>query len=139
MLGWQAGSASGTFLGGTIIQGLLVLNHPSYNYQRWHGTMILYAVLALSLFVNTVAVKILPALAGLILALHIIGFFAILIPLVHLAPMSTAQFVFAEFYSVSGYSDGLSWFVGLTASSVLFIGEILTPTCQLKQSMVSTC
>jgi hypothetical protein len=110
-----------------MIQGLLVLNYPTYVYERWHGTLILYAVLLVSVFVNTLAVKALPALEGLILALHILGFFAILIPLVYLAPMSTVRFVFADFFNSSGYANGLSWFVGLTASSVLFIGELATP------------
>ncbi|KAF2112037.1 amino acid/polyamine transporter I [Lophiotrema nucula] len=122
VLGWQAGCASGTFLGGTIIQGLLVLNDPTYNYQRWHGTLLLYAVLLVSVFVNTVAIRILPALEGIILILHVLGFFAILIPLVHLAPISPAEFVFETWSNVSGYSDGLSWLVGLLTSSVLFIG-----------------
>ena len=122
VLGWQAGCASGTFLGGTIIQGLLVLNDPSYDYQRWHGTLMLYGVLLLSLFVNTVAVRILPALEGTILVLHVLGFLAILIPLVHLAPISTPEFVFATWRNTSGYPDGLSWFVGLISSSVLFVG-----------------
>ena len=36
--------------------------------------------------------------------------------------MSSPKFVFATFVNESGYTDGLSWFVGLTASSVLFIG-----------------
>lgn len=122
VLGWQAGCASGTFLGGTIIQGLLVLNNPTYNPQRWHGTLILYAVLLVSVFVNTVAIRILPALEGIILILHVLGFLAILIPLVHLAPISPAEFVFNHWENVSGYADGLSWFVGLTMSAVLFIG-----------------
>lgn len=122
VLGWQAGCASGTFLGGTIIQGLLVLNDPSYNYQRWHGTLLLYAVLLVTVFVNTIAVRVLPALEGVILCAHVLGFFAILIPLVHLAPQSSADFVFATWSNGSGYVDGLSWFVGLTTSSVLFIG-----------------
>lgn len=124
MLGWQAASATGAFLGGTIIQGLLVLNNPSYGYKRWHGTLLLYAVLLLSLLLNTVTARALPAIQTLLLILHIAGFFAVVIPLVHLAPMSTAQFVFAEYYNVAGYSDGLSWFVGITTSSVLFIGTI---------------
>lgn len=63
-IGWQAGASSGTFLGGTIIQGLLVLNDPDYNYKRWHGTLLLYAVLVLSLFVNTILIKLLPYLEG---------------------------------------------------------------------------
>jgi amino acid transporter len=121
-LGWQAGAASGTFLAGTMIQGLLALNNPTYGYKRWHGTLLLYAVLALSLFVNTILIRLMPYLEGCILVLHVLGFFAILIPLVHLAPMSSAKFVFATFINEGGYPDGLSWFVGLTASSVLFIG-----------------
>jgi choline transport protein len=121
-IGWQAGASSGTFLGGTLIQGLLVLNDPSYNYKRWHGTLLLYAVLLVALFVNTILIKLLPYLEGLILVLHIAGFFGILIPLVHLAPMSSAQFVFTDFLEASGYPTGLNFFVGLTTSAVLFIG-----------------
>lgn len=83
----------------------------------------MYAVLALSVFVNTVGIRMMPYLESLILVLHVLGFFAILIPLVHLAPMSSSHFVFSEFVNESGYPDGLSWFVGLTASSVLFIGK----------------
>jgi choline transport protein len=133
VIGWQAGCASGTFLGGTIIQGLLVLNHPSYEYQRWHGTLLLYAVLLVTVFVNTVAVRILPALEGVVLILHVLGFLAILIPLVHLAPISSAESVFATWSNFSGYPDGLSWFVGLTTSSVLFVGmySILTVVIEL--------
>lgn len=76
------------------------------------------------MFVNTVGIKVMPYLESFILVLHVLGFFAILIPLVHLAPMSSSRFVFAEFVNESGYPDGLSWFVGLTASSVLFIGKV---------------
>jgi choline transport protein len=109
-----------------------VLNDPSYNYQRWHGTVILYAVLLVTVFVNTVAVRVLPALEGVILILHVLGFLAILIPLVHLAPQSSAEFVFATWSNQSGYPDGLSWFVGLTTSSVLFIG--FDGACHLGES-----
>ena len=105
-----------------------MLSYPSYSFQRWHGTLLLYAVLLVTLFVNTVAVRILPALEGVILILHVLGFLAILIPLVHLAPISSTEFVFTAWSNSSGYPDGLSWFVGLTTSSVLFVGmySILT-------------
>ena len=109
-------------MGGTIIQGLLVLNDPTYNYQRWHGTLLMYAVLALTIFVNTLAVRLLPAIEGVILALHVLGFLAILIPLVHLAPHSPADLVFVTWSNLAGYPDGLSWLVALTTSSTLFIG-----------------
>jgi hypothetical protein len=122
-LGWQAATTVCAYLGAIILQGLFVLNHPTYVSQRWHGTLLLYAVLLMTLFVNTVMIKYLPALEGLILILHILLFFAILIPVVHLAPISSPSFVFTSFINASGYrSDGLSWLVSLTASSILFIG-----------------
>jgi choline transport protein len=122
-LGWQAAAATGTYLGGTIIQGLLVLNDSTYVPQRWHATLILYAVLFLTLLANTILVKFLPSLEGLILILHVVGFFAILIPVVHLAPISSASFVFTDFTNLSGYSSsGASWFIGQSASAILFIG-----------------
>jgi choline transport protein len=122
-LGWQAAAATGTYLGGTIIQGLLVLNDSTYVPHRWHATLILYAVLFLTLLTNTVLVKFLPSLEGLILILHVVGFFAILIPVVHLGPISSASFVFTDFTNLSGYSSsGASWFIGQSASAILFIG-----------------
>ncbi|KAF2268243.1 amino acid transporter [Lojkania enalia] len=89
---------------------------------RWHGTLLLYAVLLVSVFINTAAIKILPALEGIILILHILGLIAILMPLVHLASISVAEFVFRHWENYSGYTDGLSWFVGLIMSAVFFIG-----------------
>ncbi|KAF2182538.1 hypothetical protein K469DRAFT_740232 [Zopfia rhizophila CBS 207.26] len=107
------------------LTGLPVLNNPSYNYRRWHRTLLLYAVLMVSVFVNTVAVRISLALEGIILVLQMFGFLAILIPLVHLALQPPAEFVFAAWSNGSGYPDGLSWLVGLFTSSVLFIWSMV--------------
>ena len=122
-MGRQAAASTGTYPGGTIIQSLIFLNNPSYEPKRWQATLILFDVLLLTLFVNTVLVKILPGLEGLILILHVAGFFAILIPVVYLAPISSNAFVWTEFTNLSGYpSSGLSWLIGQSASAVLFIG-----------------
>lgn len=123
VIGWQASSATGTYLGGTIIQAIVALNYPDYVPERWQATLMLYAVLLLTLLVNTFLVKWLPSLEGLILMLHIVGFFATLIPIVHLAPISSVDFVFKTFSNTSGYkSSGLSWLIGQASSAVLFIG-----------------
>ena len=106
-----------------MIQGLLVLNYQSYDFKRWHGTLIFYAVILISLFVNTYLARQLPKIETMVLVLHIMDFFAILIPLVYLAPHSTAKDVFATFKNSGGWSsDGLSFFVGLTTSMFPFIG-----------------
>ncbi|ETI23013.1 hypothetical protein G647_04809 [Cladophialophora carrionii CBS 160.54] len=60
MFGWQSVAASAPFLAGTMIQGLIVLNEPSYIYKRWHGTLLYWAVLVLSLAVNVLGIRILP-------------------------------------------------------------------------------
>ena len=83
----------------------------------------MYAVLAITVLVNTLLVKFLPRLEGVVLILHVIGFFAIMIPLVDLAPISPASFVFTDFLNLSGYSsDGLSWLIGQASVAILFIG-----------------
>lgn len=75
------------------------------------------------MLVNTIFVKLLPGLEGLILILHVVGFFAIIIPVVHLAPISSSSFVWTEFTNFSGYSsNGVSWLIGQSASAILFIG-----------------
>ena len=122
-LGWQAAASTGTYLGGIIIQSLLVLNDPTYEPTRWQGTLLLFAVLAITLFVNTVLFKLLPGFELVIMFLHVAGLFLIMIPLVALAPISSNAFVWTEFTNYSGYSSsGLSFLIGQSASAVLFIG-----------------
>ncbi|KAI9840833.1 MAG: hypothetical protein M1838_003892, partial [Thelocarpon superellum] len=123
MLGWQTAVASLAYLGGTIIQGLIVLNYPDYNFQRWHGTLLFYAIIAVNVIGNTLLAKYLPVLEGIFLFLHVAGFLGVLIPLVRLAPHVPASDVFAQFLNQGGWSsDGLSFFVGIVTSVFAFIG-----------------
>ena len=106
-----------------MIQGLIVLNHQAYRYQRWHGTLLFYAVIAVSLFINTYLARVLPAIESAILVMHILGFFAILITIVHLTSHKSAKEVFATFGNSAGWSsDGLSFLIGLSAGMFAFIG-----------------
>ncbi|KAH8808489.1 amino acid/polyamine transporter I [Xylogone sp. PMI_703] len=123
VIGWQAAQASVAFLGATIIQGLAVLNYDSYVPKRWHGTLILYALMAIIVFTNTYLARWLPRIEGLVLCLHILGFFGIIIPLVYLAPHGSAHDVFATFINGGGWkSNGLSFFVGIVTSVFSFLG-----------------
>ena len=45
----------------------------------------MFAALAIVIFVNTLAARLLPKVEGLILIIHTLGFFAIVIPLVYLS------------------------------------------------------
>ena len=43
-IGWQMYLASVCYLVGTIIQGLIALNTPSYVFERWQGTLLSIAI-----------------------------------------------------------------------------------------------
>lgn len=106
-----------------MIQGLIVLNNPDYEPQRWQSTLLFYAVILVGLLFNTLFVKVLPQVEGLILVIHIGGFFAVLIPLVYLAPHSSAKDVFTRFENGGEWSsEGLSFFVGLVTGVYSFLG-----------------
>ncbi|ETI28184.1 hypothetical protein G647_00633 [Cladophialophora carrionii CBS 160.54] len=122
VLSWQACLASAAYLGGTIIQGLLVLNYPSYDFKRWHGTLLLYAVITLAMLFNTYLAKQLPKVEGAVLIVHIVGFFGVLITLVYLAPHGDSYDVFVKYLANGGYDEGTSFFVGLITTVFAFIG-----------------
>ena len=123
LTGWQALAASGGYLCGTLIQGLIELNYPAYVPQNWHGTALYWAAVMFAVLVNTVISSVLPQMEGLILAIHILGFFAILIPLVYLAPHGSPSEVFTLFLNSGNWSSqGLSFFVGLTGIAFSLLG-----------------
>lgn len=123
VLGWQAGTASSCFLAGTEIQGLVILNYDNYEPQRWHGTLMAIAAIALCALFNTILAKRLPVVEGVVLILHVAGFFAILIPLWILAPRSSSKDVWTKVEDAQGWgSKGLASLVGIITPVVSLLG-----------------
>lgn len=122
--GWQAILAGGGYFGGALIVALIQLNHDNYVPELWHGTLLFWAIVILSVFINTAATSILPTIETLILVLHVVGFFAVLIPVVHLAPnKASAHDVFTQFSNDGGWSSqGLSFFIGLIGNVYAMVG-----------------
>lgn len=148
VIGWQAVTASAVYLCGSMIQGLMVLNHPDYVPERWQATLMFYAVIALSLFVNTYLARLLPNIEAIVLIIHVVGFFGILIPLVYLAPKGSVSDVFDTFINSGGWStDGLAFFVGSIQAMFSLIGidaathlaeEIEDATIIIPRSMIAS-
>ncbi|KAK8198760.1 hypothetical protein M8818_006627 [Zalaria obscura] len=123
VLGWQVGNSAIGYICGTVIQGLVVLNYPDYEPQRWQGTLMIWAVLTFSILFNTFLAARLPLVEGIILVLHIVGFFAVLIPLWVLGDRSNASDVFFTFTDGGGWGNiGLSCLVGMLSPVFSFIG-----------------
>ncbi|KAL8636513.1 MAG: hypothetical protein Q9226_009246, partial [Calogaya cf. arnoldii] len=120
VLGWQCGAASGCYLAGTEIQGLIVLNYPDYNPQRWHGSLLAIALVLVALFINSVLARNLPHLEGILLILHVFGFVAIVVPLWALSPRSSAREVFTHF------NDGGNWGSFFSATLIGILSPMVT-------------
>ncbi|KAI1471073.1 putative GABA permease [Daldinia caldariorum] len=122
MAGWQAVTASAAYLIGTLLQSVIILLKSDYTPKPWQAVLFLWAVLAFAVFINTVASKTLAYFEGLILVLHVLGFFAVLIPLVYLSPHGDAS-LFTTFVNAGGWpTQGLSFVVGLPAAVFSLIG-----------------
>ena len=123
VIGWQATTCTTLFLASTMIQGLLIQNSLSYTPQRWHATLIGYAILAFSVFINTYLATSLPKIESVVLLLHVFGFLFVLIPLVYFGPHGDPATVFTQFLNEGHWpTQGLSFFIGLTTSMIAFLG-----------------
>ena len=146
VLGWQVNIASGSYLVALQLQGIIVLNKNDYAPQPWHGTLMIIAVAILAILFNTffgalsfeyepfrselplttgtlTTAKKLPLIEGVILIIHVFGFFAILIPLWVLSPRNTAHAVFTEFTNADGWpSQGLACLVGIIGPMYSLLG-----------------
>ncbi|KAI1325661.1 putative GABA permease [Xylariaceae sp. FL0255] len=123
--GWQALVASGSFVTGTLIQGLILLTHPGYaeHMQNWHGTLLFWAVVLASYGINAAAGSLLAKFEGFILVLHILGFFAVVFPLALLSEHVTAKDVFDTWLNMGGWqTQGLSFNIGIIGSVFAFLG-----------------
>lgn len=144
---WMATCTQPAFLMGTTIQGLIILNHDDYVPQRWHGTLLTWACLAIPLLCNIFARRALAPLEIIGGVAHIVFLVVIVVVLVVLAPRSSASFVFTT--SVSGLSGwnnpGVSWCIGLLSATfplgafdgVLHMSdEVKNPQTRIPQSMI---
>ena len=122
---WIATVSTGAFVNGTIIQGLIVLNYPNYDFKPIHGTLLSWALVAIAVFVNTVLSGFLPQIEGTILILHVLGFFGIMIPLVWLAPHGSASDVFKTVINEGNWPTyGISFCVGVIGNVATFVGSL---------------
>ncbi|WAO97123.1 Hypothetical protein NCS54_01483200 [Fusarium falciforme] len=121
--GWQGSVASSALLTGNMILGLISLNNDSFEPKLWQGTLLFWAIFAFAVSINTLVCSVLPKFEGLILILHVLGFFAILIPLVILGPHGDVEELFTTFVNNGGWpSQGLSFMVGMMGNVFAFVG-----------------
>ncbi|KJK61004.1 amino acid permease GABA permease [Aspergillus parasiticus SU-1] len=127
--GWIAVAASAPFLSGTMIQGLLVLNYDNYAFQRWHGTLIYWAILVISAIVNIQGSRVLPVVENLSLGFHVVAFIIVFVVICVVSPTKhVPEFVFVDTINNAGeimVSLGV-WVCSLAAMSLLDTMQLFT-------------
>ncbi|KAJ9645999.1 hypothetical protein H2199_003042 [Coniosporium tulheliwenetii] len=122
-IGWQSGVAGTSFMVGTTIQGLIVLNYDSYSFQSWHGTLLVIGVTSFGIAFNTIFARRLPLVENILMVLHVLGWFPIALPLWILGPRADAKAVFTEYRNNGGWStNGTSFLVGLNPLVISLLG-----------------
>lgn len=112
VLAWQAGAASGSFLTGTIIQGLITIRNPDYSPESWHGTLFVFAMILLIYIFNVYAADAMPVLNNLLMICHLLSWCVVLIVLWAMAPHRSAKAVFTEWTNQTGWPMGVSVMIG---------------------------
>lgn len=85
-MAWLAGTASGMFLSGSAMMGLIVVTQPNYAPQAWHGYLFTVMIASFAFFVNTVLARHLPRLEGVVFVLFVMAFVATIVVLWVVAP-----------------------------------------------------
>jgi len=152
VVGWAscggliATTASAPFACALQIQGLIGLCNPDYESKTWVVVVSFWGVLLLAGSVNIFGIKLLPAfnylscnspslfclwtmhmvykaIVLMVVTIHIVGFLALFISLLAVAPKNSATAVWATFENNSGWpNDGVAWLLGMLTSCYVFIG-----------------
>lgn len=123
-LAWVATVATETIFAGTMLQGLIILDHENdYDPKRWQGTLLAWLVIVVAIFVNVVIPGALPKFEIFIIVFHIAGFIAIVSVLWVYSPHNSAHFVFTTALNEGGWpTQGLSYCVGFLGNVATFVG-----------------
>jgi amino acid transporter len=120
--GWQSGVAAVSYLCGTVIQSLFILNISSYIPEAWHGTLLTICIVTIAVIFNTVLAKKLPFVEGLLATIHFLGI-GVLIPVWVLSPERKGGSPLVEFYNPGGWSsNGVATLVSILYSVTALLG-----------------
>lgn len=112
-IAWQAGNAIGVFLTGTLIQTIILENNNDYAFPAWHGSLLVMSNIIFCVAANILLSRFIPRVQTAFFVLHILVFFAVLVPIIINAPKASASEVFTDFENLGGWSNmGLAVMAG---------------------------
>ncbi|KIW89747.1 uncharacterized protein Z519_09904 [Cladophialophora bantiana CBS 173.52] len=112
-MAWQAGNALGVFLVGTLIQSIISINNPNYAFPKWHATLLVIGAVSIAFVGNVFGHKVLHLWQNAVFVIHVLAYFAFIIPIWVNAPRATTNEVWTGFTNEGGWSStGFAVLVG---------------------------
>jgi choline transport protein len=103
----------GIFLVGSLIQTMILVNNENYAFPNWHGTLLACAAMIIAYIGNVYGSRILPYWQIPVFIVHILAYFAFIVPIWVRAPAATHSQVWRDFSNNGGWSSiGLSIMIG---------------------------
>ncbi|KAK0974843.1 hypothetical protein LTR54_016981 [Friedmanniomyces endolithicus] len=81
VLGWHASLAGTCYAAGQQVQAIIVLANTQFAIQTWETALLAIAVVVVAVGFNTVLYRKLPIVEGIVMIVHVFGFFAFVIVL----------------------------------------------------------
>jgi amino acid transporter len=130
MQGWVTWFAWVSLLAGVanttayMLQSLVAVNYPNYVPERWHVTLIIFALLIVEGLMNMYTFWLIPWIELMAGILHIVLFIIFVVVLVTMGSRHSAEFVFFEKSQASGWNNYfISWNLGLLTPTWGFVGK----------------
>ena len=106
-----------------MLQSLIVVNNPSYVPERWHLTLIIFALVIFQGLMNVYTFWIIPWIELMAGILHILMFVIFVAVLTSLSSRHKSDWVFFDRETQSGWDNSyVSWNLGLLTPTWGFVG-----------------
>lgn len=122
-LALQAGNALGVLLVGTLLQTIIVLNVEDYDAPRWHCTMFVIAAVTIQYAGSVFGYKFMHYWQNAAFAIHVMAYFAILIPIWINAEETSHEKVWTVFEDRGNWGNiGLAVMIGQIPATSYQVG-----------------
>lgn len=130
--GWLASFASGCFVVATLIEICAEVIAPDFGFTNWQYTLIMLALIVLTIFFNTIGAGSLPMLESASLVAHVVGFFVVAIVCWAMCrPLNSGTDVFTTFVNSGGWSN---------TGTACLVSQVTVVYCNLgSDSIVHIC
>ncbi|KAK5706031.1 hypothetical protein LTR97_001017 [Elasticomyces elasticus] len=122
-LGWQSAMPLISYTAAQQVIALIATCQPDFVWKGWQGALLTIAFVVFAILFNMFAINKMPLIEGLVVTIHIFGFFAFVVIFWVLGPREPASRVFTEFQDQNGWgSYGLATLVAVVGPSSALIG-----------------